>query len=205
MTWSWRVLDAGRFRLDGGSMFGVVPKVLWEKKVTPDDRNRIPQACNCLLLDRGNKRVLVECGYGSGWDGDARDMFAMDGPTIGDRLAALDIDTNSIDLIVLSHLHFDHAAGVRDLPGIPVALQRQEWEDACDNRSTMTRTYLPEVLDSIRERITLLDGEAELMDNLRVMPLPGHTWGLQGIVFEDDEGTVCFPSDVLPTCNHAGL
>ena len=64
MSWNWKVLDAGRFALDGGSMFGVVPKALWSKLVEPDSKNRIPEACNCLILEKDNERVLIETGFG---------------------------------------------------------------------------------------------------------------------------------------------
>jgi len=84
-------------------------------------------------------------------------------------------------------------------------LQRTEWNDALANKSTMTRTYLRNHLDPIADRVTLIDGEAEVLPGIRVEPVPGHTWGQQAVLFTDDEGTVCFPGDVLPTINHAGL
>ncbi|MBT6269395.1 MAG: MBL fold metallo-hydrolase, partial [Phycisphaerae bacterium] len=157
MTWNWKVLDAGRFALDGGSMFGVVPKALWSKLVEPDSKNRIPEACNCVLLERGDERVLIETGYGDGWSDKEVDMFAMNGVTIADALSNIDIDPASINTVILSHLHFDHAAGIALLPNAKVIVQKQEWDDANASRSTMSRTYLPRVLDSIRDRIVLVD------------------------------------------------
>ena len=115
-TWSWTLLRAGQFRLDGGSMFGVVPKALWAKLVEPDEQNRIPQACNCVLLERDGERVLIECGYGDGWSDKEVDMYKMNGKTILDALASHNIDPDSINTIILTHLHFDHAAGVSLLP-----------------------------------------------------------------------------------------
>ena len=79
MTWNWTLLDAGRFRLDGGSMFGVVPKALWSKLAEPDAQNRIPEACHCMLLEKNEERVLIETGYGDGWNEKDVDMFAMNG------------------------------------------------------------------------------------------------------------------------------
>ncbi len=205
MTWNWALLDAGRFRLDGGSMFGVVPKALWSKLVPPDEQNRIPEACNCVLLERDGQRVLIETGYGSGWSEKEVDMFGMNGVTILDALKENNVDPDSIDSVILSHLHFDHAAGGTLLPNAKVIVQKQEWEDANNNRSTMSRTYLPRVLDSIRDRLVLVDGDATVCGDVRLTPRKGHTWGLQSIEFEDKEGTVCFCSDVMPTTNHVGL
>jgi glyoxylase-like metal-dependent hydrolase (beta-lactamase superfamily II) len=205
MSWDWQVLDAGRFALDGGSMFGVVPKALWSKLVTPDSHNRIPEACNCVLLEKDGERVLIETGFGGGWSEKEIDMFGMNGVTILDALKENNIDPDSIGTVVLSHLHFDHAAGITLLPKAKVIVQKQEWEDANNNRSTMSRTYLPHVLDSIRDRLVLVDGDATVCGDIRLTARKGHTWGLQSIEFEDTEGMVCFCSDVLPTCNHVGL
>jgi len=205
MTWNWTLLDAGRFLLDGGSMFGVVPKALWSKLVSPDGQNRIPEACNCILLERDGQRVLIETGYGSGWSEKEVDMFGMNGVTILDALKEKNVDPDSIDSVILSHLHFDHAAGITLLPNAKVIVQKQEWEDANANRSTMSRTYLPRVLDSIRDRLELVDGNSVVFGDIRLTPRKGHTWGLQSIEFNDSVGTVCFASDVMPTCNHVGL
>jgi len=205
MVWNWKLLDAGRFALDGGSMFGVVPKVLWSKLVEPDSRNRIPEACNCILLEKENKRVLIETGYGGKWSEKEVDMFGMNGVTILDALQKHSIEPDSISTVILSHLHFDHAAGIELIPNATIVVQKQEWEDAIDNRSTMSRTYLPRVLDSIRPRIELVDGATTIFHDIQLTPRKGHTWGLQSIEFQDEQGTVCFCSDVMPTCNHVGL
>ncbi len=205
MTWNWTVLDSGRFSLDGGSMFGVVPKALWSQLVNPDDKNRIPEACNCILLERNNERVLIETGYGDGWNTKEVDMFGMNGDTILDALKNVSVDPESISTVILSHLHFDHAAGITLLPNATVIVQQQEWEDANNNRSTMSRTYLPRVLDSMRERVRLVDGSTVVCGDIQLTQRVGHTWGLQSIEFQDDRGTVCFCSDVMPTCNHVGL
>ncbi|MDP7007965.1 MAG: MBL fold metallo-hydrolase [Phycisphaerales bacterium] len=205
MTWNWRVLDAGRFALDGGSMFGVVPKALWSKLVAPDSRNRIPEACNCVLLEKDGERVLIETGFGDGWSEKEVDMFGMNGVTVLGALEEHNIDPESIATVILSHLHFDHAAGITLLPNAKVIVQKQEWDDANNNRSTMSRTYLPRVLDSIRDRLVLVDGDATVCGDVRLTVRKGHTWGLQSIEFEDHDGTVCFCSDVMPTRNHVGL
>ncbi|MBC8203545.1 MAG: MBL fold metallo-hydrolase [Planctomycetes bacterium] len=205
MTWNWKVLDAGRFALDGGSMFGVVPKALWSKLVTPDSHNRIPEACNCVLLEKEGERVLIETGFGDGWNEKEVDMFAMNGVTILDALKENNIDPESITKVILSHLHFDHAAGITLLPKAKVIVQKQEWFDANNNRSTMSRTYLPKVLDSIRDRLVLVEGNTTVCGDIQLTVRKGHTWGLQSVEFDDGNGAVCFCSDVMPTINHVGL
>ena len=89
MTWNWSLLDAGRFRLDGGSMFGVVPKALWSKLVSPDEQNRIPEACNCVLLERDGRHVLIETGYGSEWSEKEVDMFGLGKAFVREELECL--------------------------------------------------------------------------------------------------------------------
>jgi len=205
MTWNWTLLDAGRFRLDGGSMFGVVPKAIWSKLVEPDSQNRIPEACNCLLLEHNGKRILIECGFGGGWSDKEVNIFAMNNSTIIDALQTHDVDPSSIDTVILSHLHFDHAAGVMLIPNATVIVQEQEWNDANDNRSTMSKTYLPRVLDSIKGRVQLVKNDCTVLGDIKLTRRTGHTWGLQTIEFQDDRGTICFVSDVMPTCNHVGL
>jgi len=205
MTWNWTLLDAGRFALDGGSMFGVVPKALWSRLVEPDAKNRIPEACNCVLLEKEGQRILIETGYGDGWNDKETAMFAMNGGNIVDVLQQNDIDPESISTVILSHLHFDHAAGVTLLPNATVIVQKQEWDDANNNRSTMSKTYLPRVLESIRGRLELVDGDCSVCGDIQLTQRIGHTWGLQSIEFRDSKGTVCFCSDVMPTTNHVGL
>jgi glyoxylase-like metal-dependent hydrolase (beta-lactamase superfamily II) len=216
-TWNWRLLRAGAFRLDGGSMFGVVPKVIWSKLAPPDDSNRIPLQTNCLLLHDGETRVLIETGYGDKWSDKERAMFDLEQRTVVDALREVNVDPADIQHVIVTHLHFDHAGGLTTLdssgeavpvfPNAKVHVQKREWEDALTNKSTMTKTYLRNHLDPVANAIVLHDGEAEAIPDSRitVKPMPGHTWGQQAVRFADREGVVCFPGDVMPTVNHAGL
>jgi glyoxylase-like metal-dependent hydrolase (beta-lactamase superfamily II) len=158
-----------------------------------------------VLLEKNGQRILIETGYGDGWSDKEVDMFAMNGTTILDVLNEHSINPDSINTIILSHLHFDHAAGVTLLPNAKVIVQKQEWDDANNNRSTMSRTYLPRVLDSIGDRIELVDGNASVCGDIKLTLRKGHTWGLQSIEFHDKDGVVCFCSDVMPTKNHVGI
>jgi len=215
-TWRWQLLRAGAFRLDGGAMFGVVPKALWSRVAPADEQNRIALQTNCLLLEREGTRVLVETGYGGKWSEKDRAIFAMEPRTVVDALAEVGVAPSDIDHVVVTHLHFDHAAGLTALgedgatpapvfPRARIVVQRLEWDDACANKSTMTATYLKSHLTPIADRVRLVDGEAEVLPGIHVFPVPGHTWGQQAVRFDDGDGPVCFPGDVVPTRNHAGL
>ena len=214
-TWQWQLLRAGTLRLDGGGMFGVVPKTIWSKVAPPDDLNRILLQTNCLLLEREGVRVLIETGFGEKWSDKDRSIYALEKRTVVDALREVNIDTGSIAYVIVTHLHFDHAGAMTangpDREPVPtfanaeVFVQRTEWQDALANKSTMTRTYLRSHLDPIADRVRLIDGIAEVLPGIRVEPVPGHTWGQQSIWFHDAQGELVFPGDVIPTVNHVGL
>ncbi len=211
-AWSWKLLRAGSLRLDGGGMFGVVPKSIWSKLTEPDEHNRIHLQTNCLLLDNGSSKVLIETGFGDKWTDKERGFYELQRRTVVDALREVSVEPEQIDLVVVTHLHFDHAAAlsrndesgaaVPTFPNAEVVVQRTEWADALANKSTMTRTYLPSTTDPVAERVRLLEGEHEILPGLRVWPMPGHTWGQQAVRFDDEKGVVCFPGDVMPTVHH---
>ena len=205
MTWDWTLLDAGRFKLDGGSMFGVVPKGLWSRFCTPDEQNCLPYCCNCLLLEKDGQRILIESGFGDGWNDKEKQMYGMNDATLLTALCDAGVEPDSIDTLILSHLHFDHAAGATLLPNAKVVVQKQEWEDALANRSTMSKTYLSRVLDSIKDRVELVEGQTEFIEGITLTPRVGHTWGIQSIEVETSDGTLCFVSDLMPDHHHVGL
>ncbi|MHC4217791.1 MAG: MBL fold metallo-hydrolase [Planctomycetota bacterium] len=212
--WTWKLMRAGAFRLDGGGMFGVVPKTMWSNMVAADENNRIGMQTNCLLLDNGKLKVLVETGYGDKWTEKERGFWDLEQRTVVDALCEAGFGPEQIDLVVVTHLHFDHAAAlthfdpdgnpVPTFPHARVVTQQQEWEDALANKSTMTKTYLRSHLDPIADVVQQVEGEQELAPGLSVMPMPGHTWGQHAIRFDDGNGIVCFPGDVMPTIHHAG-
>lgn len=214
-TWNWQLLRAGSFRLDGGSMFGVVPRVIWSKLAPPDELNRIPLQTNCVLLERAGVRVLVETGFGAKWSDKERTLYDLERRTIVDALREIDVAPESIQHIIVTHLHFDHAGAltsfsqsnelVPTFPEAEIIVQRTEWDDALANKSTMTRTYLRSHLDPIADRVCLIDGAAEVLPGITVEPVPGHTWGQQAALWRDERGPLIFPGDVMPTVNHVGL
>jgi glyoxylase-like metal-dependent hydrolase (beta-lactamase superfamily II) len=155
---------------------------------------------------------LIETGCGAKWTAKERSIYAMEERTILDALAEINVEPASISTVIVSHLHFDHAGGLthldasgsptRSFPNAEVVVQRQEWRDALANRSTMSKTYLRSHLDPIQACVRLIDGEEDILPGLSVKPLIGHTWGMQGVFFRDDRGTVAFPADLMPTAAH---
>lgn len=237
-AWSWRLMRCGAFRLDGGSMFGVVPRVVWEKASPPDDRNRIAVQTNALLLERDGRLVVIETGCGDKLAPKERDLYALEHRSVLDALHEAGARAQDVSSVIVSHLHFDHAGGLTrrpragepdrpmlTFPNAEIIVQRQEWEDALANRSTMTRTYLKDHLtQEVAERVRLIDGPSpvtgagqggptgfgrfgfvEILPGVEVFRVPGHTWGQQAVRFTDPGGrTVVFTPDVMPTANHVG-
>lgn len=193
-------------------MFGVIPKTIWSRMVEADGNNRIGLQCNCLLLDDGSTKALVETGYGDKWTDKERGYWDLEKRTVADALREAGCPPEALDLVIVTHLHFDHASGLtrndasgRPVPVFPnarIVVQKTEWEDALANKSTMHRTYLRSHLDPVAHQVETVDGEHEVADGLSVFPMPGHTWGQQAVRFDDDEGTLCFPGDVMPTVHH---
>lgn len=227
--WTPTLLRAGRFLLDAGCMFGIIPRVVWSKwfpTVGPgaiDGLNRMPLQQNCLLLESGGRLVLIETGIGDKFPPKERSIYAQeslpDGTprAIHHALAEKKARPEDISAVIVTHLHFDHAGGLTRLnpdnperpaltfPNAEVFVQQQELDDALANRSTMNKTYLSSHLTpEVRERFRPVRGEAEVLPGVTVFPTPGHTWGQQCIRFTDAKGrTVCFVSDVMPTARHA--
>jgi glyoxylase-like metal-dependent hydrolase (beta-lactamase superfamily II) len=198
-SYNWKLLRAGPLRLDGGSMFGVVPKAVWNRSIPVDEQGRIECAHNCLLLEPigtsvgAPRRVLIEVGSGDKFDEKNRKIFGLSDYSIIDAVRDAGSSCDAIDHVIVSHLHFDHAGGLTRRPhgetpdalgvkrtysNATVHVPRREWEDALANRSVMTRTYLRENLEPIRPQLHLIDspppfppGHLPQRDELPVSPL----------------------------------
>lgn len=211
-------LTDGSFRLDGGAMFGVVPKPLWARRARPDRLNRITLGLNPLLIRGAGRTILVDTGIGAKDDRKFRGMFAVRQPQgLLTALAALGLAPADIDTVVLTHLHFDHAGGstVRErdgriVPTFPRArylAQRGEWEDATHPSERTRASYLPPNFVPLQEegRLDLLDGDAEVVPGVRVLVTGGHTHHHQVVRIESAGRTAIYWGDLIPTTAHVDL
>lgn len=212
-----QLLQAGRFRLDGGAMFGIIPKPLWSRLTPADEQNRITLGCNCLLVDwpGSDRRVLIEAGHGDKYTGKEPQIFAFEPESaLLPELARHGIDPATITDVVLTHLHFDHAGGLtylegdRPVPTLPharVHVSRQEYDDATRAVAVMRTTYRAENLDPLTAAGAWeLHAEAgEILPGITTWPTPGHTRGHSSIILAGRRPLV-FAGDVLPTRHHIG-
>jgi glyoxylase-like metal-dependent hydrolase (beta-lactamase superfamily II) len=210
------IVPDSRFRLDGGAMFGVVPKVLWERRFPADEKNRIGLATNCLLVRGDGFALLVESGLGSRWEPKERELYAIEGsPSLSDSLAAVGAAPEEIDALVLSHLHFDHAGGatrVRDGSTEPeptfanatLYVQADELAHAREPNERDRASYRSEDWEPWARagRLEAVDGEREIRPGVRVVPLPGHNTGMQAVRIDSDGRTAFYFADALPTTAH---
>lgn len=208
----------GTFALDGGAMFGVVPRPLWERRIAPDARNRIPLAARCLLaIDRDAKRiVLVDDGMGEKWDAKRVDIYGID-KSSGDLLAGLrahGVAPEDVTDVILTHLHFDHAGGTTRLgPGgaprlvFPRAvhhLQRRNWQWAHAPTEKDAGSFLAENYELLQHsnQLHLLDGPTEILPDVELIVSEGHTVAQQLPRFHAGGTHLTFCGDVIPTAAH---
>ncbi|MBI4912135.1 MAG: MBL fold metallo-hydrolase [Acidobacteria bacterium] len=217
--WDVQVVSGGTFALDGGAMFGTVPKTVWSKIYPPDEENRIPMGTNCLLIrgEVGGRRhvILVETGNGDKEDPDWRNRFALGPPGALDAaLARHGVRTEEITLCILTHLHFDHAGGStrlgpegRPVPAFPNArhlVQRRDLEDGRRPHLRVRASYLARNWEPLEAAglLETVEGPSEVLPGIRLWPAPGHIAGLQGLTVEDGGRKLLFPSDLVPTARH---
>ena len=186
------LVQAGTFRSDAGALFGPVPWSLWGGLVADevDDRRRLLQALNCLLVETPAGRVLVETGIGERADEKARATRAYEGPAIVPALEAAGFAPASIDVVAMSHLHFDHAGGLlradgsRAFPRATIVAQRAEWEVALGDNPRLVASYVQPELALVRDwgAEGWAEGEREVLPGVSVVPTGGHSTGHQAIV-----------------------
>ena len=212
-------VEAEKFRLDGGAMFGVVPKPLWSRSHPADDRNRIQMVTRCLLARGEGRVVVVDTGMGAAWSEKERDIYAIEngGHSIVEGLKEKGVSASDVTDVVLTHLHFDHVGGAmtrhedgRATPTFPNAryhIQKEQFEWALeptqrDRRSFRTGDFVP-----LREedRLALVEGEGEILPGIHVVPTRGHTIGHQVVRVGDGRGAVVYCGDLIPTAAHVPL
>lgn len=208
----------GRFRLDGGAMFGVVPKVLWEKCCAADELNRIPMSLTCLLIRTQGKNILVDTGLGSKEDEKFRRMFAVERtPTLLDSLKCLGVGSEDIHMVINTHLHFDHAGGntmkqengtvVPSFPKAKYFIQHGEFEDAARANERTKASYRWDNFRPIAHvnQWEFLQGDTELFPGITAVVTAGHTRYHQGVKIESEGQVGFFLGDLIPTVSHLPL
>ena len=215
--WTVDTVEAGYLWLDGGSMFGSVPKPLWSRTNPPDERNRIRLAMRCMLVRGHGRIVLVDVGLGDKFPEKLRDIYRVESePSLAHSLAALGVTTAEVTDVVLTHLHFDHAGGstVRTPDGLrptfPNAqwyVQRRNWDNAHAPNPRERASYMPENYDALHEAgvLTFWDGAVEPWPGFESIPVHGHTRGQQVLRVAGGGGAVYFVTDVIPTAAHVRI
>ncbi|HSO28935.1 MAG TPA: MBL fold metallo-hydrolase [Candidatus Sulfomarinibacteraceae bacterium] len=186
------LVQAGTFRSDAGALFGPVPRLLWERFVTDeiDHDHRLLQALNCLLVETPAGRVLVETGIGERVSDKVREMRGYEGLPIAPALERAGFEPGSVDIVAMSHLHFDHAGGLlradgsRAFPRARIVAQRSEWEIALDDNARIVASYDQPEIRLVRDwgESGWADGEVELLPGVSVVPTGGHSAGHQAVV-----------------------
>jgi glyoxylase-like metal-dependent hydrolase (beta-lactamase superfamily II) len=212
-------LEAGLQHLDGGAMFGVVPKPLWERRIPADARNRIPLALRCLLVEHDDGLVLIDTGLGNKENEKFRDIYGVEnaganGRTrLEDALAGLGHTPEDIRWVINTHLHFDHAGGNTwctpggdvqvTFPRARYVVQAGDLDFARRRNERTAASYLPHNFDPVR--FTLISGEQDVLPGIRCVPTPGHVPYHQSVLVQHGGETACFLADLVPTSAHLPL
>jgi glyoxylase-like metal-dependent hydrolase (beta-lactamase superfamily II) len=200
------LIQAGRFRSDAGALLGVVPRMMWDHLVADeiDADHRIIQALNCLLVETPSGRALIETGIGARISDKGRAMRSYEGPWILPALEAAGFEPDTIDAVVVSHLHYDHAGGVLRpdgslaFPRAKFVAQRAEWEIAMTSNPRVVAGYDQPELALVRDLglLAAVDGEAEILPGVSVFATGGHSAGHQGVAIRGRDRTVGFFGDL---------
>jgi glyoxylase-like metal-dependent hydrolase (beta-lactamase superfamily II) len=219
------VVSDGTYFLDGGAFFGVVPKTMWSKKVVPDEKNRLDAGLNSLLVRTGEKNILIETGIGNKLPDKLVQIYKQPAKLL-DNLHAAGVAPEDIDIVINTHLHFDHCGWntvrrgdriVATFPNAKYYVQEQEWEHGRLQLERDAISYMSPNYDPLLEtgQMVLLNGDRELLPGISVKVFPGHTANMQAVIIESGGGdsenggnekkTACYISDLIPTSNHLDL
>lgn len=212
--WNVRSVVAGKFRLDGGAMFGVVPKTIWSRAVEVDDQNRISMVMRILVIQGQGKTIVVDTGCGTGYDDKLVRIYALElDVPMRERLSTLGITPEEVSDVVVTHLHFDHAGGVATREGsewrltFPNAMhhiQRPQWEHALAPNPRDRASFFPDRIEIMEEmgKLRLHDGEWGIAPGIELHVCHGHTPGQQLPRISGDGRTLFFCGDLVPMAAH---
>jgi len=206
-----------KFRLDGGMMFGVVPKVIWNKLIPADENNFIPMTCNLYVLKAHGKNMIFDIGLGDTLNDKEKIVYNTDAKTSMEKeLAALELKPEDIDYVILTHLHTDHAGGMASIESgefVPrfknakYLATKEEWEVAVNPSERTAVVYNPERLMAIKDsgRLELIDANMELFPGIRAVYTGGHTEGHFALEMESEGKRVFYYADIIPTASHMSI
>jgi len=211
------LLHTGTFKLDGGAMFGIVPKPLWEQRIPADAKNRIELAMRCLLIRGKGRCMLVDTGIGNTFSEKEQSIFGVDHTThtLTDSLNAVGVAPSEVTDVIFTHLHFDHSGGavVRQgdaiVPRFPEAthhVQAAHWEAARSPNPKEQNSFRSAILNPLANRAawTFHEGHGQLMPGIELLRIDGHTTAQQMVKVSGPEATYVFVADLIPTHHHAG-
>jgi glyoxylase-like metal-dependent hydrolase (beta-lactamase superfamily II) len=204
----------GIYYLDGGAFFGVVPKLLWERKVKADQKNRVPSGLNSLVVRTGACTVLVETGIGNKLSEKMAEIYGQPAQLI-ENLAAAGVSPDDVDIVINTHLHFDHCGWntarkegrvSATFPNATYYVQEGEWNHAHENQRDGV-SYLTDNYDSLvaSGQMKLQRGDQEIVPGISLAVFPGHTKDMQAVVIRSGGRTACYISDLIPTSAHLDL
>lgn len=208
-------IETGRFALDGGAMFGVVPWVFWSKTNIPDERQRITLAARCLLIRGDGRTILVDTGNGLKWNDKLKDIYRLDNSrfVLEDSLAKAGVKPEEVTDVILTHLHFDHCGGSTKIvegklvPTFPNAMhyvQKAHWELSQNPSDRDRASFMKDDYMILHERgmLKFTDGEQEILPGISFVVCNGHTMAQQLPKISDGTTTLLFCCDLVPTTSH---
>jgi len=209
------LVNDGTYLADGGAMFGIVPKTLWQKRIPADDQNRIASALNSVLIDTGKQKILVETGIGNKLGEKMRSFYQPQAKLL-ENLAAIGVKPEQIDMVINSHLHFDHCgwntvmqngAAVAAFPRAKYYAPRGEWEAAKLQRERDAVSYISNNYDPLIQtgQMELRANDSEVVPGVSLRIYPGHTRSMMAIIVESGGKKACYISDLVPTTAHLDL
>lgn len=206
------VVPDGTYISDGGAFFGVVPKTMWSKRVTVDEQNRMAVGLNSLLVRTGKKNILIETGIGNKLSDKLIQIYTQPAKLL-DNLRAAGVAPEDIDIVINTHLHFDHCGWntvrkgdkfVATFPKAKYYVQEKEWEHGRLQLERDAISYMSPNYDPLLEsgQMVLLNGDLELLPGISVKVFPGHTANMQAVIVESGGKKACYISDLIPTSAH---
>ncbi len=209
-------IETGHLRLDGGAMFGIVPRALWQRRLAPDGRGRIRLAMRCLLLEGAGRLILIDNGAGDKFDARFRDWFAIEDKSHDRALASAGFAPSDVTDVVLTHLHFDHAGGstLRTSSGLVPRfanavyhVQRRQLASARHPNEREAASFLPENFEPLAAagQLRCVDGEGPLFEGVDLLVVDGHTDAQQLVRIRGEDSTLVFVADLFPTVHHVRL